>query len=275
MAQASLTQQLEKANGNVKKLCEFFVARREMDFPGASEDAARELKAAAAGLAVRIRTMMQAIEVEPDDPARPDVESLGPGAHDLARVQRFTSFLRDLDTWIGAQKDLPEGKAAAIALQEMESHIVCMVQLIEILLTAKEATDPSAFADADEGATQAVDPEDSDLSTIVTDDKGTITNLVLDDTEEHPLVQEFQGIRELTPECERLADEFLASWDIELSYYNRKKFLERLLRWITSAPDGQVLVIKMKTIEEPYEPYPSYVSRDVLLGKEPPKTRVH
>jgi hypothetical protein len=56
-----------------------------------------------------------------------------------------------------------------------------------------------------------------------------------------------------------------------LSYYSRKKFFERLLRWISSAPEGQVLVIKMKTAEEPYEPYPSYVSRDVLDGKEPPQ----
>ena len=47
--------------------------------------------------------------------------------------------------------------------------------------------------------------------------------------------------------------------------------LEKILTWITSAPEGQVLVIKMKTIEEPFVPYPSFVSRDILQGKEPPQ----
>ena len=56
-----------------------------------------------------------------------------------------------------------------------------------------------------------------------------------------------------------------------LSGQKSKKLLEKILTWITSAPEGQVLVIKMKTIEEPFVPYPSFVSRDILQGKEPPQ----
>ena len=85
------------------------------------------------------------------------------------------------------------------------------------------------------------------------------------------MVQDFQGMNELTEECKNLVDGFLAAWSLEYSYYNRKRLLERILRWINSAPEGHVLVIKMKTVEEPFQPYPSYISRDVLAGNPPAK----
>ena len=85
------------------------------------------------------------------------------------------------------------------------------------------------------------------------------------------MVQDFQGLNELTEECKSLVDGFLAAWELEYTHHNRKKLLERILRWINSAPEGHVLVIKMKTVEEPYQPYPSYISRDVLAGNPPAK----
>jgi hypothetical protein len=267
MAADSLDEKLARAEANITKLCEFFAARREWSFDDESIDAARDLSAAADAVGVRVRTMMQACGAEPDDPKTPDVESLGPGTHDHARVLRFTAFLRELDGWFAAQTEAPTTPRAMQALQEMEAHVSCMIRLFEAALVPPEERDVAAAAE--DGATRGATA--GGLTSIVTDEKGAAKQLVLDDTEEHPLVQEFRGISELTPECERLADEFLAGWNIELSYYNRKKYLERLLRWISSAPEGQVLVIKMKTLEEPYEPYPSYVSRERLRGEEPPQ----
>ncbi len=77
-------------------------------------------------------------------------------------------------------------------------------------------------------------------------------------------------MKELTEDCQKLVDDYLTAWGLEYSYIKRKKLLERILRWITSAPEGHVLVMKMKTAEEPFEPYPSYVTRDVLAGNPPP-----
>lgn len=270
MPQSPLNQQLAKAHSNVKKLCEFFVARLKWRFDGDGLAAVEELSAAATGVAVRVRAMMQAAGVEPDNPARPEIDFLEWETHDTARLRRFTAFLRDLDAWFAAQTAVPDDAGAA-TLREMESYLVCLTQILDrAVAKAKEPAAAAAPAVADP-ATVAVDPDRSGLETVVTDAGGTVTQLILDDTDERPLVQVFQGIPELTPECERLADQFLASWGIELSYYHRKKFLERLLRWITTAPDGQVLVIKMKTIEEPYEPYPSYVSRELLQRNRSPE----
>jgi hypothetical protein len=268
MTQHSLTEKLAKANDNIAKLCEYFATRRDWLISPDSEPVCLDLSKAAGALGVQIRTMMQACGTEPDDPVRPEIESIGDGTHDEQRLQRFAAFLRDLETWFAAQTDTPTDDAAIAALRDMESHVVCMISIFDTTIANSKETeqvDAPASASDDEGAT-APPPQ-----SIVTDGTGKAITLVLDDTDEHPLIQEFQGIQELTPECEKLADDFLAAWNIEFSYYSRKKFLERLLRWISSAPDGQVLVIKMKTLEEPYEPYPSYVSRDVLNRKEPPQ----
>jgi hypothetical protein len=99
---------------------------------------------------------------------------------------------------------------------------------------------------------------------VAVDPDGRPMQLVLDDTDELPMVQSFQGIKELTPECKHLVDDFLNSWDIEYGGIKHKKLLQRLVRWIDAAPHGQVLVIKMQTLAEPFEPYPSYVSRELL-----------
>jgi hypothetical protein len=272
MSQDSLTEKLAKANGNVKRLCEFFAARRDWVYAPEAETSTRELSSATAGVGGQIRRLMDACGAIPDPPSEPTIESIGAGTHDDVRLQRFATFLRDLDVWFAAQKEAPTDPAAIEALREIDAHIGCMVAIFEDATIARDdpTSEPLATGDA-ESASQTADSGESTRHTIPTDKDGVPQQLVLDDTDERPLVQDFQGISELTPDCEKLADEFLTAWDIELSYYNRKKFLERLLRWISSAPDGQVLVIKMKTAEEPYEPYPSYISRDVLDGKEPPQ----
>lgn len=273
MSQDSLTAKLVKANGNVKKLCEFLTARREWVLPPEASASGSELRAAAAGVGTQLRRLMEHCGAEPVEPPSPPDTSVGVGTHDNARLQRFAGFLRDLETWFAAQTDAPTDPEGVGALQKMDAHIVCLLDLFDS--ETRSSGPPQESADPSTGGPPIDSPKPggSGRSGASVDLEGVPRQLVLDDTEERPLVQEFRGISELTPLCEKLADDFLDAWKIELSYYNRKKFLERLLRWISSAPDGQVLVIKMKTAEEPYEPYPSYVSRDVLEGREPPQVQ--
>lgn len=273
MSQQSLTAKLVKANANMKKLSEFFVARREWAFPPDTEPSILDLAGAVSDVDEELRILMAQCGASPAGECTPDVEDLGEGTHDPARLQRFMVFLRDLRVWFAAQTGPPTESDGISALREMDGHISCMITIFREAMKLQETREPMP-PPAAEAAAQEPDPEPSHPPS---EDNPVVfekcpPQLVLDDTEDNPLVQEFQGRQELTPECERLADAFLAAWDVELSHYNRKKLLERMLRWIMSAPEGQVLVIKMKTIEEPHEPYPSYVSREVLDGKDPSRT---
>lgn len=271
MSQQSLTVKLVKANANMKKLSEFFVGRREWAFPPDTEPSILDLAGAVSDVDEELRILMAQCGASPAGEKIPDVEDLGEGTHDPARLQRFMVFLRDLRVWFAAQTGPPTESDGIAALREMDGHISCMITIFRDAMKQQKAR-PPVPPPAPEAAPQEQEPSEPPAEKKPIEFAKCPPQLALDDTEENPMVQEFQGMEELTPECERLADAFLAAWDVELSYYNRKKLLERILRWIMSAPEGQVLVIKMKTLEEPYEPYPSYVSREVLDGKDPSQT---
>lgn len=274
MSQDPLTEKLTKANGNVKKLCEFFVARKDWTLPIGAEQLVGELVAATNKFDEHLRVLIRACGAEPTSPCEPLVESQGVGTHDSVRIERFTAFLRDLDAWLTAQPGPSTDPDAIAALQEMEGFAGCIIGVAVGFAGDLENSEMVSPPPLDDDAAQAVEPDvtpgDMRDNTDATEQEGAPHQLALDDTDAHPMVQEFQELTELTTECTELVDGYLAAWGLEYSYYNRKKLLERILRWINSAPEGHVLVIKMKTAEEPYEPYPSYISRDVLAGKPPP-----
>ena len=274
MSQDPMTEKRTKANRDVKKLCEFFVARKDWTLPIGAEQLVGELVAATNKFDEHLRVLIRACGAEPTSPCEPLVESQGVGTHDSVRMERFTAFLRDLDTWLTAQPGPSTDPDTIAALQEMEGFAGCIIGVVEGFASDPEDSEVANPPPLDTSAAQAVEPDvtpgDMPDDTDATEQEGAPQQLALDDTDAHPMVQEFQGLTELSTDCTDLVDGYLAAWRIEYSYYNRKKLLERILRWISSAPDGHVLVIKMKTAEEPYEPYPSYISRDVLAGKPPP-----
>ncbi len=276
MSQDQLIEKLAKANGNVRKLCDFFAARSHWTLTAECEASARAAAAAAAKLGGHLKVLIRAAGADPKSPFEPLVEIQDSGTHDSPRLDRFTAFLRDLDAWLVAQPGPSKNPDVVAALQEMESYVFTIAELTGSAARAPEspAAETSAAgeaAPADDEATLAVEPSAGTNATIATTPGSVPQQLALDDTDARPMVQEVQGMKELTEDCKNLVDGFLAAWNLEYSYYNRKRLLERILRWINSAPEGHVLVIKMKTVEEPFQPYPSYVSRDVLAGNPPQK----
>ena len=266
MSQESLTQQLAKANGDVTKLCEFFAARKDWDLAADAGQPAHGLLAAATKLDEHLNGLIRASGAEPADPLQPKTTSVDAGSHAGARLVRFAAFLQDLDTWLVAQPEPTNDPDEITALRDMEANLSTIITMVAALTTTPDQPSDEEFAAGDDGASQAAETDDMPGEAIAAKIEGLPKQLVLDDTEEKPMVHEFQERNELTTECKELVDGFLAAWSVDYSYYKHKKLLDRLLRWITTAPEGQVLVLKMTTAEKPYEPYPSYVSREVLAG---------
>lgn len=268
MSQESLTQQLAKANGDVTKLCEFFAGRTNWDLAADADPSARDLLAAATKLDEHLGVLLRATGTEPAKRLQPEIAAVGAGSYDGARLVRFAAFLRDLDAWLVAQPGPTKDPDGIATLRDIEANLSYIVTTVEALTTTPDQTTDAEPAD-DDGAPETIQTDDASAIAAMTGDEGQPLQLVLDDTDERPLVHEFQGRNELTQACEELVDGFLAAWGVEYSYYNRKKLLDQLLRWIASAPEGHALVLKMKTAEKPYAPYPNYVSKDVLSGKPP------
>jgi len=92
---------------------------------------------------------------------------------------------------------------------------------------------------------------------------GPGSRLILENTTEQPLLQEFQGNVELTQDAEKRLQTFLSLNDIELNSYELRKLEEKVRRWVEATPDGQSLVLKIGGLHGKREPYPSYVPREV------------
>jgi hypothetical protein len=271
MSQETLTQKLAKANVDISKLCAFFAARPEWLLATDAGQPALQLSAAAGAFHDHLKTLLDESGVDRADPYHPKVSSVGSGAHERTRLLRFAAFLRDLDAWLAAQTE-PTGEPEAIVeLRTMESKLSCLVAAADAVAGAQVEPASEEFAGNDDVAIEPAELGGEPVGTVAAGPEGAPLQLVLDDADERPMVQTFQDTDELTQDCERLVEEFLVSWGIDYNYADLLKLRQRVLRWITSAPEGQVLVLKMKTLEEPVEPYPSYVSREILAGgAEPP-----
>jgi len=279
-----LTAQLTKAAGNLKKLNEFFAARASWPVAADAAAPAREFAEAAAAVDTHLKDLVERCGDDPMPPADPQVEALPPRELDADRLGRFAAFLRDLDRWFSAQPGVPTDDEGMAALREMEASLASTVRLAVAIAGHAPRADsdppgPSSVEVPQRPAprTAGANPGSGGAAEVVQDppvrsrsvDAGGPMQLALDDTEAEPLTQVFRDVAELTPLCEQKVDEFLAAWDIEYSHISRKKFLERLLKWILGAPEGQVLVLKMSTAGEKPEPFPAYVARDVLRSRTP------
>ncbi|HSN56873.1 MAG TPA: hypothetical protein VLT32_19540 [Candidatus Sulfomarinibacteraceae bacterium] len=258
-AQDPLTTKLVRAHDNVARLCDFFAARRTWDLADGARPAAGELVDAARSIDERLRTLILRAGAVPLPPAGVEAEARPRGVLEVDRIRRFATYLRELDAWFAAQPGPPSISAGVIEVQRTQALVARILVLVdELTLPPAESATAARPPDAAEGPPTPRPKLDPDLPKMV----------VLDDTEAHPMIQEFRGVKELTPECKDAVARFLAAWKINHHPSQRKKLLDRLLRWIASAPDGQVLVLKINAASEPFEPYPAYLSRDLLATSD-------
>jgi len=255
MPEDPLTSKIAKARDSVGRLCDFFAARRRWTLAPDASAAADDLVRAARTTDERLQTLILKAGAVPLPPADPDAEVRPDGVLDAGRISRFAAYLRELDAWFAAQPGPPTEPAGIIAVQRTQALLARTVALVDELLAPETGTDGSSTAEP--APTRTLDGP---------------RQLVLDDNDERPMLQEFRNVKELTPECKELLNDFLSAWDIEQNSMQHKKFFDRVLRWISSAPEGQVLVIKVNTLSDTIEPYPAYVSREILAKSEKSET---
>ncbi len=82
--------------------------------------------------------------------------------------------------------------------------------------------------------------------------------LVLKDSETEPCFQEFQGRRELSPDTVAKLDAFASEQQLEMTEQERRRFLQKVQRWIETTPEGQVLTIRVSDLHGALKPYPQY-----------------
>ena len=92
--------------------------------------------------------------------------------------------------------------------------------------------------------------------------------LVLQDTPEDPLLQEWGDKMEVTPRATELVDRFLADAGLKLDASARQKLNRNVEKWLVATPEGMVLVIRIGELQGQPEPYPKYVPESAVADSE-------
>jgi hypothetical protein len=237
-------EELEKASHNVQRLAEFIGERREWILASDAEEAAISLERAAKSLAAVIARLSNA-----GDPAGLDIRQparLNPtGRVTGARLTKFADFIGQLEEWFSMHDgaDLPEGSETAV--RSIQAALAGAVAAVEQLRGPSAVTEPVAepLISGDLGPVAKVD---------------MTARLILEDTAARPLLQVFRGVSELTPEAMTMVDEFFAKQGIKLQGAERRRFQDKVLKWVKGTPEGQVLVVRLSGLSGKAEAYSSY-----------------
>lgn len=244
MSEQITVEELEKASRNVQRLSEFIGERRDWILASDAEGAASSLVKAAQSLTALVSTLVDPELLESITIRQP--KALEPSGNvTAARLNKFAEFIHQLRKWFAAHEDanLPDGS---------DESVRSLLAALGVTAEALEKLEGPASA------------EEIAQEPLVSGDLGPVAEvdmtarLSLDNTINRPLLQTFRGVTDLTPEAISLVDDFFAKQGIELQGPERRRFHDKVLRWIQSTPDGQTLVVRLSGLSGKAEAYSSY-----------------
>lgn len=276
-------QDLTKAAENLTRIDEFLAVRRRWHLELAGYEALRDFDSAAELIIRTIDPFLDAHGLTIDWADEPSLEQLPTTKFDSDRLARMSDFMVQLGRWFQDHAEGTLEPAAGPALGQVYGSVGRIRKTaVEILdsspyrQSVPDRRPPSGLAEnappeprpmADAGPDSAIalgsrkvapGPRQADQTATAGAPASSGARLVLEDTDETPLLQTFRGETELTPEARERIDTFLTDHDVDLSGYRGHKLEMELERRIRNTPDGQVLVVKIGTIDGTPKPYFSY-----------------
>jgi len=259
--------QLLKAAANLGRIADFVSGRSSWQPPPETVDSLEHLVTASRTLSGTVASLGG----NPDPAVLEPLPASDPGAVlEAARVERFAAYLEEVDRWFKGLEGATPSEPGYDTLNTIATAVAGIGVAIEHILATRSssAVNPGAPAHPPAEVESALDASPDDGSTVVVP-SGPGSRLVLEDTEETPLLQTFKGNVELTHGAQEAIRSFLATNAIELNSYETRKLEHKIQRWIEATPEGQSLVLKIGWLSGSREPYPSYVSREMAREVPP------
>ena len=245
--------QLAKAAATLGRVAAFLDRHRTASVDPTIPPAASTVRDAASALAAMVRSRL------PDgaQPGHPAVEGVPTGPLDRERLQRFATYLSDLRRWFSELDDLGLSPPTVMHLEDLLGALQTIQDAVTTL-TAAVDHDPVAAVHH-----QPTPPAGQAPPRTATEDGG---RMVFQSTPDRPLLREVQGQAELTDESRKRIGEFMKTHGLE-GEAARHRLETRMLRWLEATPTGQVLVLKMGSLNGRPEPYPTYMAPDLAHGR--------
>ena len=281
MPEEITSHELEMASQNLERMSGFIGERRGWLLGTGGEMVAAYASKTTASLAEGIAELTDG-RIEPPSSVRQPPE-LEPSARISAdRLSRFADFMEQLRQWFVSHGDAELPPESDDIVQSMQASLAVTSEALQLLLgpTAFETTSmkestratvetPSMLTDEIPSIAEGPHPEAAGVpEQLTSDDLGPVAEvdpnarLILENNDLRPLLQEFKGVVELTPEAKKLLDGFVAEQGIEFGEYETHRLHDKVLRWLEGAPADRVLVIKISGLYGKPAAYSSYQPKE-------------
>jgi hypothetical protein len=284
--------ELAKAARNLRRIEGFLLARSQWSLDPPDRAPFDELRAVVDRLAFTVGQRTLQLGIDTGHPQSAAVEPVPRETFDGAMLSRFSEFLGQLDRWFVGRSDAVPDEGAGRYLAEIRHSLESTRQA---LITIDENQEPSPTG-------QQPDPEDWSPPEPATDAftaPGTVEqrppvrgpSSALDDIYEGSRDEagkpppeppeliaftdsatapmfEWIGAEsvQLTDLGKQRVEELFEEQGVSFFRYQLENFVDEIRKRIENAPEGHVLVIKVRTIGDERKPFLSYVARDALSG---------
>ncbi len=272
MAEVIHSQEIETIHRNLFRMAQFISERSAWTLPYNADAPLQKVRGLISNLQSRIGSLRTSASSGDglDSPPELGFEQLPPSKFDGDRLYRFAAFLEDLDKWFTTRSGFEDPEKQSQVFVAIESSLIALADATRSLLetnypdsSPSTPTPVTAATEAPPSTTGAV--EHIERPQVESDEElEPIPNLklVLKNTTERPLLQEFQGRVELTFEAKERLQAFLVEARAEMAESDQRRFEEKVLRWIEGTPDGQILILKSGAMDGPFKLYPIYRHKD-------------
>lgn len=280
-------QDLEKASKNLTRIEDFLFVRRQWKLEPSGHEELSNFDSAAERVVRTIDPFLDAHGITVDWDDEPSAEPLPTSTFDSVRLAKMCNFMIQLGRWFEEHSASTLERAAAPTLGQVYGSLGRIRKVVATIIGSSphrpsmpESQPPSEHADnaapvpppaADSEPVSSVIPGVQTVAAGPRTEEPTIAagpsgssggRLVLEDTEQTPLLQTFKGETELTPHARERLDAFFSNHGVTLSGYQLHKFEAEIERRIRSTPHGQVLVVKIGSIEGTPKPYFAYQAKE-------------
>lgn len=283
MARQLTTAELEKAARNLERIEAYLAPRSRWTLDPAQLPTLQALRRTVARLHDRFQPPATAQQAAPQRGDR-EVTALEPDGLDADQITGFAGFLDRLDRWLEASAAVPPATGATELVARIQGSLEASGRALAAIAGEPEpvaAPSPPAapFAAAPPPATAAPPPPArptagrSAGTAAVIDDvfagvprpkqpgvPAPVEQIALTASDSDPMFR-WVGPEdvELTPRARERIEQLFASQGITFFRYQLENFASEVRRRIKTAPEGHVLVIKVRDIGGERKPFLSYV----------------
>jgi hypothetical protein len=275
--------ELEKAAGNLETIEAYLAPRAGWEADRASLEAIASMQRSIRQMARRVGGWRATSEPQVRDRAAPPPEQLAQDALDSGKLSGFATFLERLAQWFEASGATPPGGEGAAAVDRLVRSLDHVDQALAAIAGSPPLTRAATAAASLPlpAAPAPVSVERSAGPSPVVDDvfagaprqephtqPAPAEQIALTAADADPMFR-WVGSEEieLTERARDCIERLFNEQGVTFFRYQLENFVEEVRRRIKSAPEGHVLVIKVRDIGGDRKPFLSYVSETTLKGQ--------